>query len=104
MVFAIIVANIYTLDLFNSNELNLGASQSIDHKVGVRVMFSRMRIALSLFKTLTHFNSSWSLRFYVFWWYPPFKPMQEPPMKFTLCMGDKLCSPQSNVCSNSFYT
>ncbi len=42
MVFAIIVANIYTLDLSNSNELNLGASQSIDHKIGVRDMFNIM--------------------------------------------------------------
>jgi hypothetical protein len=72
MVFVITVFNIYTLNLFNSNELDTSASQSIDHKEGVRDMFNIMRTTLSMFKILTHFNLSLSLKTYVFWWYHTF--------------------------------
>jgi len=33
MVFAAVVANINTLDLFNSKELYLNAGQLVDHKI-----------------------------------------------------------------------
>jgi hypothetical protein len=82
------------MELVQLNEIDPGAGKLVDPKVGVRDMFSIMRTTLSLFKTLTHFNLSWSLKTYVFWWYPTFRPMHEPPMRFTLCMGDQLHSPQ----------
>jgi hypothetical protein len=62
MVFVITVLDIYTLNLFNSNELDTNASESIDHKVGVRDMFNIMQTTLSMFKILTHFNLSRSLK------------------------------------------
>jgi hypothetical protein len=56
LVFTIAVANANTLDLFNSKELYLNVGQLVDHKVSVRDMFNTMRVAPSLFKTLTNFN------------------------------------------------
>jgi len=35
MVFAVVIANTNTLDLFNSKELYLSVGQLVDHKVGV---------------------------------------------------------------------
>jgi hypothetical protein len=102
MVFATIVANTNTLDLFNSKELYLNAGQLVDHKVGVEGMFSTVRVTPSLFKTLTNFNLLEFEDLFVLA-VPPSKPMQKPLMKFTLCLGDKLNSPQTNVCSNSSY-
>ncbi len=56
MVFAAAIANVNTLDLFNSKELYLSASQLVDHKVSVWYMFNTMWITPSLSKTLTKFN------------------------------------------------
>jgi hypothetical protein len=42
MVFAIVVVKINTLDTFNSNKLNLGVGQLINHKMGVWDVLSTM--------------------------------------------------------------
>jgi hypothetical protein len=55
MAFAIVVAEFNTLDLFNSNKLNLGVGQLINHKMGVWDVLSTMRVTLGLLKTLTIF-------------------------------------------------
>jgi hypothetical protein len=55
MVFATTVVEIKTLYMFNSNKLNLGVGQLIDHKMGVRHVLSTMRVTLGLLKTLTNF-------------------------------------------------
>jgi hypothetical protein len=55
MVFAIVIVKVNTLDTFNSNKLNLGVGQLINHKMGVWDVLSTMWITLGLLKTLTNF-------------------------------------------------
>jgi hypothetical protein len=56
IVFAIVVASVNTLTLFNANELKLIIGQSVNWDVGVLDVCGTMWAILGLFKTLTNFN------------------------------------------------
>jgi len=56
IVFAVVVANVNTLTLFNTNELKLIVGQSINQNVGVLNVHGTMWATLGLFKTLTNFS------------------------------------------------
>jgi hypothetical protein len=58
MVFITAVVKVNTLDTFNSNKLNLGVGQLINHKMGVWDVLSTMRITIGLLETLTNFSLS----------------------------------------------
>jgi hypothetical protein len=58
MVFATTIVEVNTLDTFNSNKLNLGVGQLINHKMGVLDVCSIMRITLGFLKALTNFSLS----------------------------------------------
>jgi hypothetical protein len=49
------MVGINTWELFNVNELDLGAKQLINQDMGVWNVLSTMQATISLFKTLTNF-------------------------------------------------
>jgi len=82
IVFTIKIMSTNTLELFNTNELELGVKQSINWNVSVWDVFGTMQVTLGSFKTLTNFNI---LEFdeLVVKWSPPFKPMWNPLSRVT---------------------
>jgi hypothetical protein len=58
MLFTTTSAKVNTLDTFNSNKVNLGVGQLINHKMGVQDLLSTMQVTLGLLKTLTNFSLS----------------------------------------------
>jgi hypothetical protein len=97
------IVSINTLELFNTNELELNVKESINWNVNVWDMFGTIQATLGLLKNLTNFNF---LKFdqIVVKWSPTFKPMWNPLFRVTVWQENRLNWTQENNCSNSTST